>query len=175
MSSDGLLSFPFEEVEEEEEIKNCPEDVKFRNPMFDFDFHKSSNVFAVSSVSGAIQLWNYSVEQTFCVTALKEHTDSCRTITFADTKLYTGSKDKSINILDLETEEVVVRYRDAHEHGISKLIAYKENLFVSGDDEGYIKLWDIRTDDKEKHAFEHEHFDYISDFALTKYRLFATR
>lgn len=72
--------------------------------------------------------------------------------------------DKSIQALDLNTLNVVQNFQDAHESGVNVLKFYDENMLLSGDDDGVIKCWDIRTSKAVAEFNEHE--DFISDFAI---------
>lgn len=47
-----------------------------------------------------------------------------------------------------------------HKHGISALNVCDENLVATGDDDGFIAIWDMRLR-KPVHTY-HEHADYIS-------------
>ena len=125
---------------------------------------------------------------------------SCRAITFSNDGqyLYTASNGGSLACLDVQSashystseKSLLWKRDDASPHGIHVLHQITESspagpLIVSGDDEGVVRLWDVRlccgdsknNSDKGKSAFDgllslpkgcvasfHEHKDYISGF-----------
>lgn len=76
-----------------------------------------------------------------------EHHDAAlRAITFSKdgSTLFTASKDKSVAVLDTEKFKIKHHFTKAHDAGVYSLCAINNNLFASGDDDGILKLWDIR-------------------------------
>jgi WD40 repeat protein len=67
----------------------------------------------------------------------------CRDSHFILTVLFTASSDKSIGMIDSLTYLVVRKQSGAHDSAVYSLAA-RENLLASGDDEGTVKLWDLR-------------------------------
>jgi len=133
-----------------------------------------------------------------------EPSSSCRTLLFSSDGeyLYTAGNGGSIACLNTEiassyhssSASIVWKVDNASPHGINVLHQLEENappgpLLVSGDDEGVVRLWDIRLcsgnsennldrGNKKKHPFDrlmglpqgcvasfHENKDYISGFA----------
>lgn len=92
------------------------------------------------------------------------HEDSCRSVLFLDAaeSLVSGSADCSLRISDRNTGKEKRSIKDAHEAGIGKLARVDVHTFVSGDDDGLIKVWDIRQ--KEQVNQLEGHTDFISDF-----------
>eukprot|EP00494_Astrolonche_serrata_P012957 UN13069 len=76
----------------------------------------------------------------------KPHKDSCRAVRFVDsgTAILTGSADMSIVASDVETGKVIARLDNAHDDAINRLVCLTETTVASGDDGGYIKVWDTR-------------------------------
>ncbi len=56
-----------------------------------------------------------------------------------------GGEDKSLNVFDPNHLEAVVSITNAHPASIYTVKYMDENLLVSGDDEGEIRIWDIRS------------------------------
>jgi WD40 repeat protein len=55
---------------------------------------------------------------------------------------------------------------NAHESAISCLLVVDENTLVSGDDDGMVRIWDLRQAKRVHELNEHE--DFISDIQLGK-------
>jgi WD40 repeat protein len=69
----------------------------------------------------------------------------------------------SLVITDVETGAITYRDARAHLHAISTLSSYAEGMCATGDEEGLVKLWDMRTNKNVSTIDEHE--DWVSDFA----------
>ncbi|XP_028220514.1 WD repeat-containing protein 55-like isoform X3 [Glycine soja] len=104
------------------------------------------------------------------------HTESCRAARFINggRAILTGSPDCLILATDVETGSTIARLDDAHEAAINRLINLTESTVASGDDEGCIKVWDIRERSCCNSFNAHE--DYISDitFVSDAMKLLAT-
>ncbi|KAJ1982372.1 WD domain repeat-containing protein 55 [Dimargaris xerosporica] len=89
-------------------------------------------------------------------------------------QLVTASRDKSWSLLSVTPTgaEVVHRYESAHPEPLSKIRALTTtNMVATGDDNGVVRVWDVRTN-KQVQEYTH-HFDYIGDmfFVPEKRRL----
>lgn len=78
--------------------------------------------------------------------------------------LVTVSSDQTINVLDCATQQTVINIAkgkgNPHKFGISAVNICTENLVATGDDDGKICLFDMRT--KKAVMKYHEHADFIS-------------
>ncbi|XP_067872029.1 WD repeat-containing protein 55 [Heterodontus francisci] len=94
------------------------------------------------------------------------HLKSCRQVAFTHNgqELFTVSKDKSIHILNVEVGKLVSRIPKAHSAAINSLKLIDENLFATGDDNGLLKVWDLRKETSFMEMKNHD--DYISDIAV---------
>eukprot|EP01080_Neovahlkampfia_damariscottae_P007298 gene7298-11617_t len=138
------------------------------------DFHPKEDLFALSEIDGKIQLYNYSkIENTLKKTWTKIHKESCRNLFFSDdgNHLFTISTDKSICMIDLNSEKTGLRMRNAHEAEPSALLIYDDNVIITGDDNGCIKFWDVRK--KENFDQLHENGDFISSFDYHEEMVYA--
>ncbi|KNC87037.1 hypothetical protein SARC_00847 [Sphaeroforma arctica JP610] len=74
------------------------------------------------------------------------HKESVRAMQFSsDGKhIFTASADKSMRLLDMETGTSMREITSAHTDAINVLCMVEDNLLVSGDDGGVIKIWDVR-------------------------------
>ncbi|KAK2404014.1 WD repeat-containing protein [Trifolium repens] len=144
---------------------------------FDIDFHPSDNLVATGLIDGDLHLYRYSSDNDpVRVLEIHAHTESCRAARFINggRALLTGSPDCSILATDVETGSIIARIDNAHEAAVNKLINLTESTVASGDDEGCIKVWDIRERSCCNSFDAHE--DYISDitFASDAMKLLAT-
>src|SRR5690349_21127098 len=82
--------------------------------------------------------------------------------------------------MDLEYGRIVHSIKDAHPGPINKVALMStpndtvEGTYpVTGDDDGLIRVWDLRANDTNKPILEfHDHIDYISDFLVIPHKKF---
>ncbi|XP_048774023.2 WD repeat-containing protein 55-like isoform X2 [Ostrea edulis] len=144
-----------------------PKDLKFNDLVVDISFHPGRDVIAAGHIGGDVTIHTYSTtgENNELMT-LEHHKKACRALRFSKDgiHLYTASKDKSIQVVDLNTGSVKQKIKAAHSSPIYCLQVTGENFLASGDDDGHIKLWDLRTKTAVMDMKENE--DYISDMAI---------
>lgn len=76
---------------------------------------------------------------------LNYHNESCRAVQFSNdgNLIYTASADKSIAVI--ANGQMAGRFVDAHDCPVHSLVHLEDgNLIASGDDDGVIKVWDLR-------------------------------
>ena len=64
-----------------------------------------------------------------------------------------AGKDCTVAVLDMETFKVRRHYKKAHKSSVYSLCYINQNLFASGDDDGLLRVWDVR---KSKPCFEYQ-------------------
>ncbi|XP_073110082.1 WD repeat-containing protein 55-like [Elaeis guineensis] len=144
---------------------------------FDLDFHPSSPLVAAGLINGDLHLYRYAADsQPRRLLEIKAHDESCRAVRFVDSGrvILTASPDCSILAMDVETGTAIARLEDAHGLAefirlcsfchVNRLVNLTETTIASGDDEGYIKVWDTRQ--RACCNSFHAHEDYISDVAF---------
>lgn len=136
--------------------------------------------------SGGVELYSYAVSKSapkdgsegevVSITQFKqdsfpgpgdeEEVISCRAVYFTPCgeRIIAGYEDTNITMFDLTKGKIVHTYEEAHGSQVERLICIDDNVFASGDENGEICLWDIRT--KAKVYSYKEHRDYISDFTI---------
>ncbi|KAG0168922.1 WD domain repeat-containing protein 55 [Apophysomyces sp. BC1034] len=68
--------------------------------------------------------------------------------------------------MDTSTGKLMLKIPKAHRHPINKLCMLTPSLMTTGDDEGLVKLWDMRTN---KVAQEyHSHDDFVADILFSE-------
>ncbi|KAI8893816.1 WD40-repeat-containing domain protein [Globomyces pollinis-pini] len=136
--------------------------------VFDVTFHPSKNLLAAGLIDGNLECYDLNDTSTKLLFSSKHHTDSCRSVDFNSTgdAIYTGSKDRSLQLIHLESQKVILRKQKAHSQPINKVKALSESLVATGDDAGCVKIWDLRS---RKLAYRyHENSDFISDMAFVE-------
>lgn len=147
----------YDENEEEDDVikkiiseikkpRSKPPDITTEDYVVDLSFHPEQNILAVGNVTGDIIIYKYTNEENSILYTHEVHTKAIRDIEFStDGKsLFSASRDKSIMITDFETGKLKRFWDNAHEEPVYKLSVIDENLFATGDDDGTLKLWDLR-------------------------------
>ncbi|KYQ94247.1 WD40 repeat-containing protein [Tieghemostelium lacteum] len=140
----------------------APNDIGFDVYPFSVNFHPLEDLVVTSDASGRVKLYKYSVDNNELKLNLKPHQKSCRQASFSsDGKyIFTASADCSIKVIDVNTGSILYTREEAHDDPINSLIS-KDFMVFTGDDEGTIKVWDMR---QQNIVCEfQEHGDYISD------------
>lgn len=165
----------YDEAEEEDEVlraiiqeikkaRSKPPDIKTDDFVVDLSFHTDADILAVATVTGDILMYKYSNEENTLMNTFEVHTKACRNVEFTTdgSSLITSSRDKSLMITDAETGKLKRFWDNAHNEPVYSLAVLDENLFATGDDEGTVKLWDIRQKDPNPIFSLKEVDDYIS-------------
>lgn len=181
MSSDDESDFESDEEEEEDNededqqdetpnlktTKKVPRDIELDDEIFHVAFHPTKNVIACAEITGKVSIHSYSTDENHQLCENTGHTKACRNVSFSSNgeRLYSSSKDKSIQVLDLHTGTVVNKLEKAHEKAVNCLTICS-NCFLSGSDDGVVKMWDTRTFSS---VAEFPDFkDFISDMKCSK-------
>ncbi|XP_021189243.3 WD repeat-containing protein 55 homolog [Helicoverpa armigera] len=115
----------------------------------DISLHPSKNVIAIANIVGDVLLYEYSNDETKLINTLELHLKACRDIEFDDegTTLFSTAKDKAIMVTDVESGKLKRCYENAHDEPVYRLLNLDRDKIVTGDDEGTVKLWDLRKPD----------------------------
>jgi len=129
----------------------------------DMKFSPTANVLALGQVTGAVRVYSYNDQETKEQMTFNYHTDSVRAIEYSTdgNMIYTGSKDLSLAVIT--NGQMAGRIMDAHPAPIFTVLHVENgNILASGDDDGMIRIWDLRQASKgKKHSIimefkEHE-------------------
>ena len=156
-------------------MANAPEDITCSEQVFDIDFHPNGNFVAAGLIDGSVELWQYGTNggTNQAVMSVKNHASSCRGVLFSDfgDKLYSISSDKSLRTIDGSGNQILCR-SNAHDSAINRLIKLSEDVLVTGDDSGVVKLWDLRTvgGDAAPAMEWHVHQDFIAGLTYSAER-----
>ncbi|CAH1368515.1 unnamed protein product [Tenebrio molitor] len=170
-----------EDEEEEDEVikairsaadakRDHPPAIHCEDFITDISFHPSEDLLAVANIVGDIVLYKYTNEENTIVRTFEVHTKSCRDIEFSGDgeALFSVAKDKTIMLSDVESGKLVRFYDEAHEVPIYCLLVIDENLFATGDDDGCVKLWDLRQNSPNPIYRTKKNEDYISDMVTNE-------
>ncbi|XP_014791044.1 WD repeat-containing protein 55 isoform X2 [Octopus bimaculoides] len=125
-----------------------PKAISLSDVVVDVCFNPVKDVIAAAHIGGDVSLHSYSVEgDNQDLLLLEHHKKSCRCIQFSSDGniLYSGSKDKSVAAVDMNTGAVTWHKKTAHESAIYSLLLLGDHFLASGDDDGTVKVWDLRA------------------------------
>ncbi|XP_015599966.1 WD repeat-containing protein 55 homolog [Cephus cinctus] len=175
-TSNGVVGGSRVDNEEEDEVvkailrskelhRDHPPTISMEDPVVDVCFHPAKDLIALASMTGDVLLYKYNNKETELVSTLELHLKSCRDIKFShDGKLlFSTARDKLIMLTDVETEKLLSVYQNSHEDSVYSMTILDENTFVTGDDSGVVKLWDLRQSGDTPVFSLKEVDDYISD------------
>lgn len=150
---------------ENEKQREHPPMIRCDEFIVDISFNPTSDLLAVGLITGDVILYKYSKEENAIVSNFELHTESCRDIEFNEdgNVLYSSGKDKTIMLSDVESTKLIRFYEDAHDDPIYCLSVLDKNLFATGDDNGRVKVWDLREKGNNAIFSFKRNEDYISD------------
>ncbi|KAM8974169.1 WD repeat-containing protein 55 [Pelodytes ibericus] len=152
----------------EPRVRETPEDISFEAAVNTIAFHPSRDIIAAGDVDGDLFVYSFACleDGNKELWSSGHHLKSCRdsAFSFDGQQLFTVSKDKSIHILNVEEGKMVQRISKAHDCALNSLLLIDENIFATGDDNGMLKLWDLRKGVAFMEMKNHE--EYISDMVI---------
>ena len=158
---------------------------------FALDWHPTRSLLAVGLITGQLQLYScaayalHSGESAAGESArgekkkkgvaskecsAKPHKAACRAARFgpAGDLLFSGGADRLLQMRDVSTNKPIWRQPRAHGAAINALATLEASGVATGDDEGQIKLWDLRQRDVAM-TF-HENDELITDLLFCETR-----
>lgn len=145
---------------------DAPDDMPFETLLTDVCCHPTRDAVAIGTVEGDAFVHSYALDSPSReLLHLAHHRTSCRKLRFSadGSMLFTGSKDQSLCMVDLNSGAVAQRLPEAHSAPIYSLCVVDEHLLASGDDDGHVKVWDRRRNTAVMECRESD--DFISDLA----------
>uniref|UniRef100_A0A0G4HX61 Uncharacterized protein n=1 Tax=Chromera velia CCMP2878 TaxID=1169474 RepID=A0A0G4HX61_9ALVE len=160
METEGL------DVDPETGLATEFDDIFCSEHVFDIQFHPSEPVIAASIITGVVEFHQFDAQEggNDLIATLQNHEESCRTLRFfpSGDHLISGSADRFCMVVDRAGAKVWKS--KLHSAGVNSLLVLDEHTFAAGDDEGQIKLWDVR---QPKSVFQiNENDDFISDMQI---------
>lgn len=59
--------------------------------------------------------------------------------------MYTISKDGSLALVDIQNASIKHHFKEAHESPVYSFVSITDKMCATGDDDGTVKIWDLRT------------------------------
>ncbi|NXV97383.1 WDR55 protein, partial [Calonectris borealis] len=152
----------------EPRLRDTPEDICFEATANAIALHPARPLLAAGDVDGDVYLYSYSCTEgeNRQLWSSGHHLKSCRDVAFSQDgqKLFTVSKDKSVHILTVEEGRLETRFPKAHGSALNCVLPIDNHVFATGDDDGALKVWDLRKGDAILEARQQE--EYISAMAV---------
>ncbi|NXO03119.1 WDR55 protein, partial [Rhinopomastus cyanomelas] len=152
----------------ERRVRETPEDIDLEAPANAIALHPARPLLAAGDVDGDVYLFSYSRTEgdNRQLWSSGHHLRSCRDVAFSQDgqKLFTVSKDKAIHMLTAEEGRLETRLAKAHSSAINCVLPIDTNIFATGDDDGTLKIWDLRKGDAILEARQQD--EYISAMAV---------
>lgn len=145
-----------EEMEEDEVIKaiiteikkprSKPPDIKTEDFVTDLCFHPDQDILAVGTTTGDVIVYKFTNDECTIMNTHEAHTKSVRDVEFNPDGdvLISTARDRSIMVTDVETGKLKRFWDDAHDEPVYTMSMITEHTFATGDDDGVLKLWDLR-------------------------------
>ncbi|XP_055332239.1 WD repeat-containing protein 55 homolog [Paramacrobiotus metropolitanus] len=115
----------------------------------DVEFHRDGDVFVSSDMDGHVAIWSISDDGNTASLShnLLPHRTACRALTYMKNTnvVVSVGKDKRICTVDCGSASITRTIKKAHEASIFAVHSLNENMLTTGDDDGCIKVWDLRT------------------------------
>ena len=127
--------------------------------ILDIKFSKNNLIFTANSDYSytIFDLINNSINKNYLYTSeekeqKKNITNDILEIDNSEEKIFFGTNDGNIFINDLKTQKNISTINKAHDYGIwsIKLLENNENIILTGGEDAKIKLWDLRSKNKNK-------------------------
>ncbi|GFR98709.1 WD repeat-containing protein 55, partial [Elysia marginata] len=148
-------------------VSDAPADISYEDTVTTVQCHPSEDILAAGLITGDIIVSSFGVsESSQELHKFPHHKKACRALRFSEDgkRLYSASKDKSLLCFDVETGKVKKRIKNAHESAIYSLVVTGDKFVATGDDDGVLKVWDMRT--KTCTVEMKECDDFISDMIV---------
>ena len=108
-------------------------------PINCIDFDEEKKIIVSGSQDGTIRIWN--INEYFYKKMLTYHSEEIYFIKLCNNKIYSGSRDCTIKIYDLETENIITL--NGHTMSVWTMDFENENDFYSGSLDGTVKHWKL--------------------------------
>ncbi len=130
---------------------------------FCLDFHPSRPVLAAALITGQLKLYDCAGQRPARLASSRPHKGACRAVRFAadGATVFSGGSDATLQQRDVETNARVWGKRAAHPAPINAIRLVSDTGVASGDDDGLVRVWDVR---QRSCALEFtEHSEMITD------------
>lgn len=148
-----------EELEDDDVIKaiiaeikkprSKPPNIQVDDYVVDLSFHPSEDVLAIGTSVGDVLIYKYANEANVLADTQELHTKAVRCVEFTrDGKsVISTGRDLTVVVMDVETGKFQRCWENSHPEPVYSMSVISEHLFATGDDDGTVKLWDLRQKD----------------------------
>jgi WD40 repeat protein len=136
-------------------------EIDFKSEIFSVAFHSDKDLLAGGTIDGTLK---YGPIQH--LSSSLKLSGSVRSLEFTQNALLYSSRN-TWGLIDIESNSKVISCK-GHSAPINVIKNLDSNLVATGDDNGIVKIWDLRSR-KLAHKYQ-EHSDYISDMAFVPER-----
>ncbi|XP_053935570.1 WD repeat-containing protein 55 [Cuculus canorus] len=159
---------PPEPQRREPRLRETPADIGLPAAANAIALHPARPLLAAGDVDGDVYLYSYSCTEgeNRQLWSSGHHLRSCRDVAFTPDgqRLFTVAKDKAVHVLTVEEGRLETRIPKAHGSALNCVLPIDDHLFATGDDNGMLKVWDLRKGDAVLEARQQE--EYISAMAV---------
>jgi len=145
-----------EEEEEDEKVK-VPKSIRTKGMLADISCHPSEEYLMAAATFQGIK--SSYVEVYKCTPGanadqllkIKASRDCPRGVTFSQdgSSIYYLGKDKTMKIIDTNTGEITRTFHQVHKNPPNCFSMVDENLIATGDEDGTLKVWDLRRSESD--------------------------
>jgi len=128
----------------------CP-DIYLDHHVMDLKFSPTQNIMVIGQVTGHLRIYAFTEEVMEEVLDMTHHTDSVRSVDYnpAGNIVYASSTDGSFSVIS--NGRLEGHLTEAHKQPINKIIHIEnDHVVATGDDDGHMKIWDLRMATKGK-------------------------
>jgi len=142
---------------------------------FGLDFHPTERLLAAGLITGQIRVYSCADDGASAERRLgaKPHADACRSVKFSPDggALFSAGSDRSVQRRDLETNRPVWKLRAAHASAVNVCTPLGPHGVGTGDDEGAVRVWDVRQRGAVMRFDEHSDVVHDLHFELPRLQL----
>ena len=122
-----------------------------------------NKLWALGCYNGSINLFKENIEKPLILLGCQGTTRSLD-FNLTGTKLLSSDQNGNFQITDINTQNKIYTKSKAHLDSLECCKFLNDNIIISGDSEGHVKVWDIR----ETHSIQkfHSEKDYVSDICI---------
>ncbi|UKK01828.2 hypothetical protein MACK_001181 [Theileria orientalis] len=133
------------------------------------DFHPAGNILTCGSINGDIEIFKLDELKNELVKEWSNsttHSNSVRISTFSSSgsEIMSASADKTVAVTDVDLNKVKWVGK-GHKDPVNSACYINDNLIITGDDEGEIRIWDNRIKSKAVSVIK-EFEDCITDLLI---------
>lgn len=133
-------------ISEIKKPRSKPPDIKTDDFVTDLCFHPEEDLLAVGNTAGDLLVYKLTNDECTLRDTHEAHTKSIRDVEFTleGDALISTARDRSIMVTDVETGKLKLFWDNAHEEPVYTMSVISEHTFATGDDDGVLKMWDLR-------------------------------